>query len=265
MGVDIMIQEALEGIKGVFLDLDGTLVLGQDIIPGADSFVENCREKGIHITFLSNNSSRSVIQYVEKMDGLGIKAREEEILLSTHDLISHLKETGIDRCWLIGTDGMREMLEEEGISTQDTESMWVVMGYDTEMTYQRLATGCIMLNRGAKLIASHPDIVCPSSEGNLPDVGAMLHMIEATTGIKADIVTGKPRAEMLVGRMNEAGLEPQQCAMIGDRIYTDMMMAKAAGVRSILVLTGEASREDVERMDVKEKPDFIVDSVEDLF
>ena len=109
MGVDTMTEVALEGIKGVFLDLDGTLVLGQDIIPGADYFVRNCREKGIHITFMSNNSSRSVIQYIEKMDGLGIKAREEEILLSTHDLISHLKETGIDRCWLIGTDGMRDV------------------------------------------------------------------------------------------------------------------------------------------------------------
>ena len=261
----MMGKGALEGIKGVFLDLDGTLVLGYNLIPGADTFVQHCREKGIRITFMSNNSSRSVIQYVEKMTGLGIRAREEEILLSTHDLISHLKETGIDRCWLIGTDGMRGMLEGEGIATRDSESMWVVIGYDTDMTYERLATGCIMLNRGAKLIASHPDIVCPSSEGDLPDVGAMLHMIEATTGVKPDMVTGKPRAEMLVGRMNEAGLKPQQCAMIGDRIYTDMVMAKAAGVRSILVLTGEASRKDVERMDVKDRPDLVVDSVDDLF
>ncbi len=259
-----MVEVALEGIKGVFLDLDGTLVLGHEIIPGADDFVEHCRKKGVCITFMSNNSSRSVAQYVEKLMRLGINAREEEILLSTHDLISHLKQTGIDRCWLIGTDGMREMLEEEGVATRDTESMWVVIGYDTDMTYERLATGCIMLNRGAKLIASHPDIVCPSSEGNLPDVGAMLKMIEATTGVKADMVTGKPRAEMLIGRMNQLGLEPSECAMIGDRIYTDMAMAMAAGVRSILVLTGEASARDVENMEKESRPDILVASVSDL-
>ena len=142
--------------------------------------------------------------------------------------------------------------------------MWVGIGYDTDMTYERLATGCIMLNRGAKLIASHPDIVCPSSEGNLPDVGAMLKMIEATTGVKADMVTGKPRAEMLIGRMNQLGLEPSECAMIGDRIYTDMAMAMAAGVRSILVLTGEASARDVENMEKESRPDILVASVSDL-
>ena len=196
---------------------------------------------------------------------LGIEASGEEILLSTHDLIAHLKDEEIRACWLIGTEGMRRMLEDAEIATREHSSEWVVVGYDTELTYARLATGCAMLNRGARLIASHPDIVCPSNDGDLPDVGAMLKMIEATTGVKPTIITGKPRADMLVGRMNKLGLAPEQCAMIGDRIYTDMAMGKSAGVRTILVLSGEASQEDVIEMDRKDQPDVVINSVMDLF
>ncbi len=260
-----MDEGVLEGIKGVFLDLDGTLVIGEKLIPGADVFVAECRKIGVHVTFISNNSSRSVTQYVDKMLRLGIEASGEEILLSTHDLIAHLKDEEIRACWLIGTEGMRRMLEDAEIATREHSSEWVVIGYDTELTYAKLATGCAMLNRGAGLIASHPDLVCPSNDGDLPDVGAMLKMIEATTGVGATVITGKPRADMLIGRMNELGLAPEQCAMIGDRIYTDMAMAKAAGVHSILVLSGEARREEVQLMDEEERPDVVVNSVKDLF
>ena len=112
------------------------------------------------------------------------------------------------------------------------------------------------------MIATHPDIVCPSPVGGLPDVGAILSMLEATTGVKPVIITGKPRPEMILGRLKQDGIDPSRVAMIGDRIYTDMAMAHAAGVHSILVLSGEASREDLEELDLA--PSLVVESVDVL-
>ena len=256
----------LSGIKAVFVDLDGTLILGSTVIDGAVEFIEKCREKNILITFLSNNSSLSVNEYFKKLTKLGFIIEKKEILLSTHDLIREMKKRKINDCWLIGTFGMKEMLESEDISTNNKEAKWVVLGYDTELTYDKLSQGIIMMNGGAKLIASHPDMVCPSPNGNLPDVGSMLTMIEKTTNKSADIITGKPRPDMILNHIKYLGVRPNQCAMIGDRLYTDMVMAKRAECLSILVLSGETNKENISQLsnDMDMVPDIIVDSIADL-
>ena len=156
---------SLDGTKAVFLDLDGTIYLGSDIIEGALSFLERLEEKGIMRFFLSNNSSKSVGQYLEKLQGLGIPAAADEVLLSTHDLISWLKENGIEQTYLVGTEGMREMLESAGVNTESENPQYVVLGYDTEITYEKLSTASIHLHRGIPMVSSHPDVVCPSPSG----------------------------------------------------------------------------------------------------
>ena len=130
---------SLDGTKAVFLDLDGTIYLGSDIIEGALSFLERLEEKGIMRFFLSNNSSKSVGQYLEKLQGFGIPATADEVLLSTHDLISWLKENGIEQTYLVGTEGMREMLVSEGVNPESEIAQYVVLGYDTEITYEKLS------------------------------------------------------------------------------------------------------------------------------
>ncbi|PXF20687.1 MAG: HAD family hydrolase, partial [Methanobacteriota archaeon] len=139
---------------------------------------------------------------------------------------------------------------------------YVVLGYDTEITYDKLSTASIHLHAGVPLVASHPDIVCPSPAGGLPDSGAYMALFEATTGVTPVRVCGKPNAGMLLHKVVELGLEPSGCAMIGDRLYTDLEMAAQAGVHGVLVLSGEATADDARA--APQNPDLIVESVDSL-
>ena len=255
-------NKSLDGIKAVFLDLDGTIYLGNELIPGAIDFLNRCDEREIKRFFLSNNSSKSVTEYLAKLHGLGIPAEANDVLLSTHDLISWLSKEDVSETFLVGTEGMRSMLEGAGVNTQSEKPQYVVLGYDTEIDYDKLATASIHLHNGVPLVASHPDIVCPSQDGGLPDVGAYLALFEATTGVEPTHICGKPNAGMILHKIEELGLQPSECAMVGDRLYTDMEMADRAGVVSVLVLSGEATIDDLES--APQTPDVIVNSVAEL-
>ena len=256
-------NESLDGIKAIFLDLDGTIYLGGELIEGALDFLNRCEQRGVQRFFLSNNSSKSVNQYVSKLNDLGIPAQSKDVLLSTHNLISWLTKKGTTETYLVGTEGMRSMLEDVGIITHSKQPQYVVLGYDTEINYEKLTTASIHLHNGVPLVASHPDVVCPSPNGGLPDVGAYLSLFEATCGIKPSHICGKPNAEMILHKIEEMGLQPSECAMVGDRLYTDIEMAERAGVVAVLVLSGEATLDDLET--VPQKPNVIVKSVADLF
>lgn len=256
------LDESLDGIAAVFLDLDGTIYLGDGLIEGASQFLDRLEQHGIRRFFLSNNSSKSVSQYLEKLRGMGIVATEGEILLSTHDLISWLSNEGVVDTFLVGTEGMREMLESSGFSTASDNPEYVVLGYDTEINYDKLATSSIHLHNGVPMVASHPDMVCPSPDGGLPDTGAYMALFEATTGVGPKHVCGKPNKGMILHKIKEIGIKPSNCAMVGDRLYTDMEMADRAGVHGILVLSGEATRDDLDESILK--PSLVVDSVASL-
>ena len=256
------ISQSLDGIKAVFLDLDGTIYLGDSLIDGALDFLRRLEERGIKRYFLSNNSSKSVEQYVEKLRDLGIDADKDEVLLSTHDLISWLSKKEVTSTFLVGTEGMRSMLEEQGIETSSEQPEFVVLGYDTEISYEKLATASIHLHEGVQLVASHPDMVCPSPRGGLPDTGAYMSLFKATTGVGPVHVCGKPNKGMILHKVEDLGLKPSECCMVGDRLYTDIEMADRAGVYGILVLSGEASVDDVEEGELR--PSLVVDSVAEL-
>ena len=256
----------LKEIDAVFLDLDGTIYLGGELIEGALDFLTRCDEKGVKRYFLSNNSSRSVKQYVKKLQAFGIPAEEDEVLLSTHDLLSWLGANNITKTWLIGTEGMREMLEEKGIETKSQDPQYVVLGYDTEISYDKISQASIFMHAGVPLVASHPDMVCPSPDGGLPDVGAYLAMLKVTTGVDPEHISGKPNAGMILHKIEALGLDPARCAMVGDRLYTDLAMATRAGCVGVLVLSGEATMDDVNGLEqgAEQQPSVIVKSVDEL-
>ncbi len=256
------LDKSLDGIEAVFLDLDGTIYLGDSLIEGSSQFLLRLEEKGIMRFFLSNNSSKSVDQYLQKLRGMGIVSEEEEILLSSHDLISWLTNKGVTDTYLVGTQGLRDMLENGGITTTSDTPEYVVLGYDTEINYEKLATASIHLHNGIPMVASHPDMVCPSPDGGLPDTGAYMALFEATTGVRPEHVCGKPNRGMILHKIEQLGLDPGNCAMVGDRLYTDMEMAERAGVHGILVLSGEATMEDLEGSNLN--PSLVVDSVSSL-
>ncbi len=252
----------LENIECVFLDLDGTIYLGSDLIPGATDFLARCKQRGVQRFFLSNNSSRSVEEYLTKLQGMGIAAERSEVLLSTHDLISYLHGVGYRNICLVGTEGMREMMVGEGFVIDDEDPDAVVLGYDTEINYHKISNASKHLHRSVPFVASHPDIVCPSPDGGLPDTGAYMAMFEAATGVRPTHVCGKPQPSMIMHKIEEIGIRPEKCAMIGDRLYTDIEMANRSGVKGILVLSGEATISDVECS--KQTPDLVVGSVAEL-
>lgn len=252
----------LSGIKAVFLDLDGTIYLGGNLIPGALEFLDRCENQGVKRYFLSNNSSKSVEQYVAKLNAMNITCAADDVLLSTHDLLSWLQKENITKTWAIATKGMCQMMEAVGISTRDDNPQYVVLGYDTEIDYEKISTGSIHMHRGVPLVASHPDMVCPSPDGGLPDVGAYLAMLKATTGKDPVHITGKPNPGMIMHKIEELGLSPRECAMVGDRLYTDMEMANQAGCVSVLVLSGEATRTDLSQSG--KQVSVVVDSVDAL-
>jgi len=256
----------LDGIEAIFLDLDGTIYLGGNLIEGAIEFLQRCDDRGVQRFFLSNNSSRSVKQYVKKLHGFGIPAVEDDVLLSTHDLLAWLNSNSITQTWLIGTEGMREMLEERGIKTRSEQPEYVVLGYDTEINYEKLSKASVFLHAGVPLVASHPDMVCPSPDGGLPDVGAYLALLKTTTGVDPVHITGKPNAGMILHKINALGLDPARCAMVGDRLYTDLAMATRAGCVGVLVLSGEATMGDVSELEegAEQQPTVIVQSVDEL-
>lgn len=257
---------SLQDIDAVFLDLDGTIYLGGELIPGALEFLQRCDENGVRRIFLTNNSSRSVNQYLSKLAGMGIPATENEVLLSTHDLIAYLRKEGVSSIYLIGTEGMCQMMVSAGFTLDAEAPEVVVLGYDTEITYEKLSQASIHLHHGVPLVASHPDMVCPSPDGGLPDTGAYMALLKATAGVSPMHICGKPQPGMILHRIEADGLNPARCAMVGDRLYTDMAMATRAGVKGILVLSGEATREDVAELtaDAEEQPDLVVESVDAL-
>jgi len=256
------LDKSLDGIEAVFLDLDGTIYLGDSLIEGSSQFLLRLEEKGIMRFFLSNNSSKSVDQYLQKLRGMGIVSEEGEILLSSHDLISWLTNKGVTDTYLVGTQGLRDMLENGGITTTSDTPEYVVLGYDTEINYEKLATACVHLHNGIPMVASHPDMVCPSPDGGLPDTGAYMALFEAATGVRPEHVCGKPNRGMILHKIEQLGLDPGNCAMVGDRLYTDMEMAERAGVHGILVLSGEATMDDLEGSNLN--PSLVVDSVSSL-
>ena len=140
-------------------------------------------------------------QYLGKLRDLGIDADKDEVLLSTHDLISWLSKKGVTSTFLVGTEGLRSMLEEEGIETSSERPEFVVLGYDTEISYEKLATASIHLHEGVQLVASHPDMVCPSPRGGLPDTGAYMSLFKATTGVSPAHVCGKPNKGMILHKI----------------------------------------------------------------
>ena len=256
------LDTSLEEIECVFLDLDGTIYLGGELIPGAIDFLNRLKMKNIRFFFLSNNSSKSVNQYLVKLNAMNIPAEVDDVILSTHDLITWLKKNSVSETYLVGTSGMQEMLESANIKTKSDEPEYVVLGYDTEINYEKLSIASFHLHNGVELVASHPDMVCPSPFGGLPDNGAFLALFEVTTGVKPIHICGKPNPGMILHKIEKLGLKPEKCAMIGDRLYTDMEMARRANVNGILVLSGEANRQDIELS--SQVPDLVVNSVNEL-
>ena len=258
--------ERLKQKKLFLLDMDGTLYLDDNLFDGAAEFLRYIRESGGKYLFLTNNSSKSGDAYVEKMCRLGIEATRDDFLTSVDATILHLREHGgEDKLYYVcGTESFKAQLREAGFrltGDRDAQVDTLLMGFDTELTFQKLEDACILLGRGVEYIATNPDWVCPTWYGYVPDCGSVCEMLRRATG-RSPYVIGKPKPDMVNLAISKVNLSPEDTVVVGDRLYTDIACGVNAGVDTVLVLSGETRREEVEASDVK--PDFILQNVGEL-
>ena len=252
-------------LRHVVLDLDGTIYLGDKIFEHTLPFLKMLEERTIGYTFITNNNSRSRREYAGHLEGMGIRARQDQIFTSAHGTIEYLTAhlPKVKEVFVLGTEGLLEDLEQGGLTLAQGQPDAVIVGFDQTLGYERLAQTAYWIKQGVPYVATHPDLICPTNQPTvLPDCGAICALLEAATGRRPDFVPGKPSPAMLEGVMHRNGIKPAGTAMIGDRIYTDMRMACDAGVLAVLTLTGEATAEQAAESSVK--PDMIVSDLEDF-
>ena len=246
------------------LDMDGTIYLDEQLFDGVTEFLRYVRRIGGRYLFLTNNASRGVEGYIEKMHRLGIDTCREDYLTSVDATIRYLRVSLPGKtCYVAGTVSFMDQLAQAGIPvTRDREQAEVLLcGFDTELTFQKLEDACILLNRGVEFLATNPDWVCPTWYGYVPDCGSVCEMLYRATGRRPRVI-GKPQPEMALLAMESAGFAPEETVLVGDRLYTDIACAVNAGIDSVLVLSGESTEADLKASETK--PRWVLRDVAEL-
>lgn len=264
------LKARLAKIKHVALDMDGTIYLGSTLFPFTKGFLADMEKTGIGYSFLTNNPSKSVADYLQKLEHLGIEADEGNMYTTSLAAIDYIRTHYPEarRLFLLGTPSMVSQFEKAGyISCADNPDDVpdvLVVAFDMTLEYSRLCRASWWASQGIPYIATNPDRVCPTDQKVvLVDCGSICKCIEHATGRQPDITLGKPDPNMLKGILDRHGLAPEEIAMVGDRIYTDVAMARNAGAFGVLVLSGETTLETAEN-EVDGAPDLIVRDIREL-
>ena len=257
--------DRLKSIQLFLLDLDGTVYLHTTPIPGALEFINYLNLSGIGYLFLTNNSSRSAFEYVKKLSGMGFPVTREHVLTSGQVTGWYLenKKPGAT-IYVVGTESLKTELASYDLTlTENANTVdYVVVGYDTELNYNKLCKACDYLRGDAVFIATNPDLVCPMGNNRyLPDCGSMCQLIENTVK-KQPIYIGKPHTKMIDYLRAQRAISRSAVAMIGDRLYTDIALGCNAGIMSVCTLTGESDRLSIKKSDYQ--PDLIIESIAEL-
>ena len=252
-----------EKIKCFILDMDGTIYLGNELFPFTKDFLKKVEETGREYYFFTNNSSKSQQAYIEKLDKLGIPIQKEQMMISSHVIIKYLKDHYDGKSiYVVGTPSLIQEFQYFDMNLVEEDPDIVVLGFDTTLTYEKLEKACHYIRNGCVYFGINPDWNCPMEGGKfIPDCGFMAKLIEASTGKFPDFF-GKPSKYTLNYIIQETGYQPEEIAIVGDRLYTDIAVADQSDVTSILVLSGESTRKDVEASDVK--PDVILEDLSEI-
>lgn len=255
----------LKKLKLFLLDMDGTIYLDNALFDGVTDFLEHIKSIGGRYIFLTNNSSKSVDKYIEKLAELGIDSTADDFLTSTDATILFLKKKAYNKIYAFGTASFKEQLRSADLPITDNLEEGIdclCLGFDTELTFKKLEDACILLGRNVDYIATNPDWVCPTWYGFVPDCGSVSQMLYNATK-RRPIFIGKPEPTMALLAMEKTGYAAGETALIGDRLYTDIACGVNAGVNSVFVLSGEGTMEDLEKSDVK--PDFVYKNIKEFY
>ena len=250
----------IKNIKLFVLDMDGTIYLGENVLPGALEFVREARASGRRVVFFTNNASRNPQNYVDKLDRMGFGASRSDVVTAGDVTIEFLKRHRPGKkVYLVGTKALERSFIENGIELCEKADI-VVTSFDTELTYEKLVIACDLIRGGAEYLCTHPDFNCPTETGFIPDSGSIAALVTASTGVKPKYF-GKPYRETADMISELFGTPFKETAVVGDRLYTDIALGKNNGLLSILVLTGETHAEDVNKSNA---PDIILDGIGDI-
>jgi 4-nitrophenyl phosphatase/NagD protein len=249
-------------VKCFLLDMDGTFYLGNQLLPGALEFIELLNHRGTQFLFLTNNSSRTRKEYADKIRRLGLDLPEEKIFTSGEATAIYLarRKPGA-ALYVVGTPALEREFAEHGFHLTSQNPDFAVLGFDTTLTYEKIWKLCDLVSAGVPFIATHPDINCPTETGFMPDIGAMIAMVAASTGKQPDVIIGKPYAPIVEALTEKLNLPVEALCMVGDRLYTDIALGKT-GLVTVLVLSGETHREDLEGSPFQ--PDYVMKDLSHL-
>jgi NagD protein len=257
---------ALGLYDGYALDLDGTVYLGDELLPGAAETISGLRAAGARVVFMTNKPLETAAQYAAKLTDLGIPATADDVVTAVDALVHYLRANHVGRqLMLIAEHAVEDRLLEEGFQVVGVPELAqvVVVSFDRHFDYPKLhAAFRAVRENDAVIVATNPDPYCPTPDGGLPDCGAMLAALEACTGVRAEAIVGKPSPLMAAAFLSRLALAPGRTAVVGDRLSTDVAMGQSLGAAGILVLTGVTAAESLAGADIK--PDYVLAGIHEL-
>lgn len=235
-------MRTLKDVRLFLLDMDGTFYLGDRLIEGSLDFIARVRATGRDFLFLTNNSSHNAAFYVERLRRMGLAVDRSRVMTSGEATCEKINELYPGRrAFVLGNEFLLEEFREAGIPVDMKNPEIVVAGFDTTLDYAKMRAACDFVRAGLPYIATHPDFNCPTETGFMPDIGAIMAFIEASTGRRPDRIVGKPHTGIVEAVLRRTGLRVNEMAMVGDRLYTDVETGLRSGMLSILVMSGETT------------------------
>jgi NagD protein len=257
------IKERLKKVKVFILDLDGTIYLGRNLFPFSKKFLEGLKYNDKDFIFLTNNSSKNANDYYVKLTHMGLDISKSQIYTSgdaTIEYINKIKPSS--RIYLMGTKNLEDDFNAAGFNLVDESPDFVVLGFDLTFNYEKFDIAARFIRKGIPFIATHPDLNCPLENNDMmPDCGALSAALTVATGVYPKVI-GKPNKELLEGLLKKVRVEPEELCIMGDRLMTDIRFGNDFNILSVLVLTGEAGKKDLENSEYV--PDLIIEKNIDL-
>ncbi len=246
--------------------MDGTFYLGDRLLDGSLEFIEQITALRQDYLFLTNNSSKNRSDYAKKISRLGLVIPDSKVLTSGEAAVQYL--SGLQpgaRLYVVGTPSLEDEFRQAGFELVEDQPDWIVLGFDTTLTYAKLWKLCNLARSGVPYLATHPDINCPAPDGYMPDIGAMISFVQVSTGRAPDVVIGKPNRLIVEMAAQKLGLPLSRLTMIGDRLYTDIALGSTTGITTVLVLSGETQLADLAAAGPSaHQPDFIFSNLGEL-